>query len=75
MIHFSKLIDRLSTIQFLEGVLPRDVGLTIVSCLREAYCIQSCHLNLDTTTFLVSISLNISLHLICMTEIYDRTSL
>ena len=35
MIHFSKLSDRLSTIQFLEGFLPRDVGLTIVSYLRE----------------------------------------
>ena len=36
MIHFSKLSDRLSTIQFLEGFLPRDVGLTIVSYLRES---------------------------------------
>ena len=37
MIDFSsKLSDRLSTIQFLEGFLPRDVGLTIVSYLRES---------------------------------------
>ena len=35
MIHFSKLSDRPSIVQFLEGFLPRDVGLTIVSYLRE----------------------------------------
>ena len=36
MIRFSKLSDRLPTIQFLEGFLPRDVGLTIVSYSRES---------------------------------------
>ena len=35
VIHFSKLSDRPSIVQFLEGFLPRDVGLTIVSYLRE----------------------------------------